>query len=254
MRWKAIGKSVTGAYHHLVEKGCEDALHWQMVTLDGGTEVMVVCAADGAGSAQYAKRAAEMATSGFVSALSELVLRRDFPTEADIYGIAENIYDALFAESERLDVPIQELSCTVLGCCVYPETAVFFQVGDGALVRNDGSGFFTPVWWPDNKEYQNVTSFLVDDPSLRDFKVCVIREVVNEVALFTDGLQLLALNFADETAFQPFFTGLFPHLRGASGPEQIEALESKLSLYLDSPAINVRTDDDKTLFLATRLR
>jgi hypothetical protein len=76
---------------------------------------------------------------------------------------------------------------------------------------------------------------------------------VDEVAIFTDGLQMLALNMESRTVHQPFFSDLFRYLRMANDADKVSILNGKLATYLDSPGINGRTDDDKTLFLATRL-
>jgi hypothetical protein len=74
-------------------------------------------------------------------------------------------------------------------------------------------------------------------------------EPVDELALFTDGLQMLALHFASRSAHRPFFEPLFTTLREAANPE---ALGGPLREFLDSPAVNERTEDDKTLVLAIR--
>jgi len=87
-------------------------------------------------------------------------------------------------------------------------------------------------------------------PSLQ---VVVLQEKINEIALLTDGLQMLTLSMDNMTVHQPFFKGFFHHLRMADTSEKTELLDTLLAKYLDSTAINARTDDDKTLFLATRL-
>jgi hypothetical protein len=87
-----------------------------------------------------------------------------------------------------------------------------------------------------------------------NLKIIKILEPVHEVALTTDGLQMLVLNNETSTLHQPFFTSLFKGLRIADDSEKIEILNKKLREYLSSSIINERTDDDKTLFLATRLK
>jgi len=46
---------------------------------------------------------------------------------------------------------------------------------------------------------------------------------------------------------------MFRSLRMAGDDSKIDILNKKLSDYLSSEIINSRTDDDKTLFLATKL-
>ena len=68
--------------------------------------------------------------------------------------------------------------------------------------------------------------------------------------MLTDGLQPLALNYAAKAAHAPFFVPMFRPLRVApSGATVLAALRN----FLDSPRVNERTDDDKTLILATRV-
>jgi hypothetical protein len=252
MIWKAIGRSVTGTSHIAIDKGCEDALAYKVVMDANGMDVLLCCASDGAGSAQYAAFASSYATGSMIDSLSNIITDCIAITEAAIYGVAEHIYDHLAKEAENRNVPLNEFSCTLLGCCIGKNRAVFFQVGDGAIARNDGSGYYTPVWLPQNGEYQNATTFLIDDPTFKDLHIMIVEEQVDEVAIFTDGLQMLALNMEAGTAHQPFFTDLFKYLRMADGEDKIKVLDRKLEEYLNGRAINERTDDDKTLFLASR--
>lgn len=253
MIWKTIGQSVTGTSHVAAEKGCEDAIQYRVVHDANDDEVLVCCVSDGAGSAQFAAWASDYATTKVAQTLSGLEINTAEISTGDIYSIVEEVYDTFCIEAEVYQVELNEYSCTLLGCCITKARAVFFQVGDGAIVRNDGSGFFTPVWMPHNGEYQNSTSFIVDDKTLANLHISILDEKVDEVALFTDGLQLLALNMEAETVHQPFFNDLFRFLRMANEPDNVAVLNRKLAEYLESPQINERTDDDKTLFLASRL-
>ncbi len=253
MIWKAIGKSVEGTSHSALQKGCEDSIEYNVIKNLSGVEVLVCCASDGAGSAQFAAFASEYITGKVVEAITDLVSSGSQVSESDIFGIAESIYEYFKQEAAAREVEINEFSCTLLGCCVERERAVFFQVGDGAIVRNDGLGFYVPVWWPFNGEYQNTTSFLVDDVTLKNLNIVILDEQVDEVALFTDGLQMLALNMEYENVHQPFFIDMFRVVRLADENSKIELLNGKLADYLNSNQINDRTDDDKTLFLASRL-
>jgi len=252
-KWKAIGRSATGTSHTATGKTCEDAVRYHILTDDEGNEALVCAACDGAGSALHAQWAATYTADKVIElAIQQLVHKEDI-TECHIYAIAEDIYDGLRLEAQAREMPLNEYSCTLLGCIIMPHKAAFFQVGDGAIVRNDGSGHYVPVWWPHNGEYQNSTSFLVDDSSFANLNVTILEEEVNEIAMLTDGLQMLALRMEDQTAHQPFFNSFFPVLRCADVADKLGSLNEKLAAYLDSPAINDRTDDDKTLFLATRL-
>jgi hypothetical protein len=64
-------------------------------------------------------------------------------------------------------------------------------------------------------------------------------------------LQTIALNYQRQRAHEPFFKGLFAPLRTA---EEGCSRELSLSLvaFLSSQRVNEKTDDDKTLVLASR--
>jgi serine/threonine protein phosphatase PrpC len=253
MTWKVIGKSVTGTSHAATGKGCEDATGYTMLTDRDGNEVLVCCVSDGAGSAQFAAIASELTVKAVVDFATHFYTQHQELTEADIYAMAEEIYTLLELEALAREAPIDEFSCTLLGSIVTKTNAAFFQIGDGAIIRNDPNGGYATVWWPQSGEYHNTTSFLSDDSGLSNLQVAIIDEEITELALLTDGLQMLVLNMETTSVHQPFFGGLFHHLRHAAQPEQIETLNDKLATYLDSPQINARTDDDKTLLLATRM-
>jgi hypothetical protein len=69
--------------------------------------------------------------------------------------------------------------------------------------------------------------------------------------MFSDGLQRLALVYESQTAYTPFFEPMFSVLRKAD-LAACDTLSDQLARFLSSPKVNERTDDDKTLVLATR--
>ena len=58
--------------------------------------------------------------------------------------------------------------------------------------------------------------------------------------------------FDQQTSHLPFFDPMLKVLR-QTNPDHCEVLNDQLVHFLSSSAINERTDDDKTLVLATRL-
>jgi hypothetical protein len=78
-------------------------------------------------------------------------------------------------------------------------------------------------------------------------------EAVSEIAVFTDGIEPLVLHYATKTVFSPFFENMFPAIRNSQAQGEDQALSDALASYLGSDAINSRTDDDKTLVLASSI-
>jgi hypothetical protein len=252
MIWKTIGQSVTGSSHLQSQRDCEDALDFKTFALPDGDEALICCVSDGAGSAMHAAEAATFCVKTTVQAITEVMAADGTIDETTIIAILEQVYDDLLQRAEERKEPLNEYSCTLLGAVITEYTAIFFQVGDGAIIRDTNANQYAPVWWPHNGEYSNTTAFLVDDCHMGHLRVITLAETIKEIAIFTDGLQLLTLNNETLSVHQPFFADLFKWLRMATQDEHLTILNRKLGEYLNSEAINNRTDDDKTLFLATR--
>jgi hypothetical protein len=254
MIWKVIGQSIIGSSHVQSGKSCEDAFQFQLIDLPEEEQALVCFVSDGAGSAQCAAEASQLAVNCGVVTLSEWISIDKTIDDVALLELAEIVYDVLKAAAEEKELLLNEFSCTLLGALILPDKACFLQIGDGAIVRNDGNDCFTHIWWPHNGEYQNTTTFVIDDPNLPNLKIKIVEEQITEIAIFSDGLQMLALNNETESVHQPFFNELFKVLRMAANDSHIAILNKRLSDYLSGDAINSRTDDDKTLVLATRLR
>lgn len=226
-----------------------------MILNCGTEEVLITCVADGAGSASHSDRGAELACDRFVelvgdfNSISSSVW--DFTqTEAEtqIHAWLTRIHNDLKDKSAEFEVEIRQLACTFLGAIILPNRAFFVQIGDGAIVRGTEDGYRT-VFWPQSGEYANTTNFLTGPQFDQHLMIHIVEDTINEIALFTDGLERLILKFDDRSVHEPFLTPLFEPLRHC---ETADVFFEPLRNFLCSPAVNARTDDDKTLVLATR--
>jgi hypothetical protein len=132
---------------------------------------------------------------------------------------------------------------------IAPTHAAFAQIGDGAIVVDKGDGF-RPVFWPQAGEFAGTTNFITLEEFESLAETRIDDEPVTAVALFTDGLERLVLDFRTRTAHDQLFQQLVARLNFTDD----KTLELQLSAWLDSPSVNDRTDDDKTMLLATRLQ
>jgi hypothetical protein len=129
--------------------------------------------------------------------------------------------------------------------------AAYLQIGDGAIVvATEEPGEYTWVFWPQHGEYANTTSFLTGDAA-SDALMFETGPPVHEVAIFSDGIERLVLDMAARTVHSPAFRPIFQWL-AATAPEGAEEAGQALTAYLSSDHVNSRTDDDKTLVMATR--
>jgi hypothetical protein len=249
--WKLLFQSVRGPGHVRVGLPCQDSCLARLRPAPGGPVLVLACA-DGAGCATLSQHGARSACRNAVRhALADLAdgltvaaIERD-----SVRSWLQRLRQDLQAEAEALGAGPHDLACTLLLAVVGAEAAAFAQVGDGAIVAADGDDY-RPVFWPQQGEYANTTHFVTDD----DFADCldfVSRPGrLDEVALLTDGLQSMALTFADRSAHGPFFAPMFRRLRAARPGE---GLAAALRRFLESPPVAGRSDDDKTLVLATRV-
>jgi hypothetical protein len=83
-------------------------------------------------------------------------------------------------------------------------------------------------------------------------RVTQFEKPINALAAFTDGIERIALDLSGQAAHQPFFKGIIQPLDQLTNAGVDRDLSRKLLSYLDSAAINQRTEDDKTLILAVR--
>jgi hypothetical protein len=249
--WKLLFQSIQGTGHRRNGQPCQDRCRVRLEPT-GGETVLVLACADGAGSATHAETGAHLACDG-ITRLVRADLREGLPVAHLDRDTACSWYlrlrQQLGDEADRLGIALRQLACTLLLAVVGETAAAFSQTGDGVLVVAQEDGY-EPVFWPQSGEYANTTNF-VTDPEWADHLAFAHRPArVDELALLTDGLQTLALNFAPRTVHAPFFRPMFERLRAAVPGA---GLPRALRQFLDSEPVNARTDDDKTLILATRV-
>lgn len=248
--WKLLGGSVIGTSHERLGESCQDYAHG-VVVFAGMSACLIIACADGAGSASHSFVGAKAACLGFIRFASErlrdgLSLQEIGPRQ--MFDWYARIRGQLSLEASLRNLDIGDLACTLLTAIVGDEAAVFSQIGDGAIVYREGERFAT-AFWPQNGEYANTTFFLTSPGFEEKLAFRALGQGVEELALLTDGLQPLALHYASRTVHAPFFVPMFDSLRRST---DIDGLENPLKEFLKSKPVIDRTDDDKTLMLATR--
>lgn len=253
--WRCVRASVIGTSHLAADKKCQDANAVFFTKDSTGEEILVLVVSDGAGSAEKSDEGSLLVCKEFVS-----IVERHFadggtfaqinPELLDLWtnGIHEAIREKAFTSEQ---IP-RDFACTFLALIAGQTSAIAAQIGDGAIVIGN-NGTYETVIWPQSGDYVNATYFITDDSFISNLHVTPIDKPVEEVAVFTDGIQMLALHYATQTVFEPFFRPMFDTLR-KEPPGERHNLNKSLVEYLDSPLINERTDDDKTLILAARYR
>jgi len=252
--WRTLAASVVGTSHASAGLPCADACAARVLRPRKGGPLLVAVAADGAGTSERAPEGARLACEAVLQRARRWATRRadlsTFGREAFLPWMDHaRAHIARAARAERRET--RDFSCTLLVALVGEGRAVFFQIGDGAIVYRGADGAYVPALWPQNGEYANCTWFVTDDDAAERVQSAA-AENVHEVALLTDGLQGLALRFSTREAHGPFFEPMFDRLR-REREGQSQGLLEELRIFLGSAPVNQRTDDDKTLVLATRL-
>lgn len=253
LTWKIASASVTGTSHSEKNSHCQDKCFSEVMYGNNLEEYLFCIVSDGAGSAlnggQGAEIACQTARSFFereIKQSNESVFSKEF-IENIIKVVNERIEDVagLNFSSKR------DYACTFLGAIVSIEKSIFFQVGDGCIVAAS-NGIRGIIFWPEAMLYANMTNFIIDTDVLDHLQICIQNFPVHELTLSTDGLQRLILNFDIMAPHTPFFDRIFSPLKSGTTINEDE-LSEQLSVFLDTEIINNRTDDDKTLILATRI-
>lgn len=252
--WRVVAASAIGTSHLKTGATCQDA--FALNVLSGEDDIVVLIASDGAGSASHSDRGASLACSELLDCIRAFIddggevgaISREVA-----HGWLESASVRIGHQAQLDDLPIREYACTLLAAIVSASHACFMQVGDGAIVIRPRGDDWAYAFWPQHGEYINTTVFLTDSTSLAGFEFSCRKDNVDEIAVFTDGIEALVLHYASQTVHAPFFDNVFRSVRTVLEAGFSSELSMKLAEYLASPAICDRTDDDKTLLLATRL-
>jgi hypothetical protein len=253
LMWKYGLASVIGTWHARAGAPLQDASRAAVVTDARGAEILLAVVSDGAGSAARAQVGSQLACVFWLEAVTA-----HFAAGGALAQLTDNFFTGWMEQCQQRfaqtahdsDCEVDELACTFLAAVIGPDSAAYFQLGDGAMIEAVGDEY-NVVCWPQQGEYANTTNFLTAADATRKCFVALREHRVEEVALFTDGIQNLVLDYRTRTAHAPFFAPLFAWLRPRAAGHS-EELSQSLSVYLNSAKINARTDDDKTLILATR--
>lgn len=251
--WHYVYASVPGVAHRTSGTECQDACAVRRLEASDGRPALALAVADGAGSATEARAGAELACQTLLTECAAWLAQTPDAewTRAVAETLIEQVRTALSQRAAETGLPVREFACTLLGAVLADDHALFLQIGDGAIIINAGDGY-RPVFWPQGGEYPNETFFVTDANAAESLECALLTEPIIEIALLTDGLQPLALHYQSRQAHEPFFRPLFQCLRDYPETGCLLELAAALERFLDSPAVNQRTHDDKTLILASR--
>lgn len=247
--WTWAAASRRGTSHERTDTKRQDAFR---CVLSSDRQTFIALACDGAGSASHggegaiiASRALSQSAKAFVSAVGEM------PTNDLLWEWIDQARDRIAAASTRLGLTPRDFATTVVMVISTGEATLTVHIGDGAAIgRSATSAVWESLSWPEHGEYASTTFFLTDDGEVR-VRISRCDTPIDRLAIFTDGIERLALDFAAGEPHSPFFTAISEPIARSAVAGCDRPLSIKLGEYLASDAINQRTDDDKTLVLAS---
>lgn len=248
--WKMLHASIAGTSHAQLGTPCQDASQIALIPFGVTDEILVLACADGAGSSKFACEASTAACNYLCSIVEKHVQQCEGNLKLDT-EVAKEWVDGVHNHLLKLAIDSneskREWACTFLGAILTEGKSLFLQIGDGAIVRLSEPNDFHTVFWPDNGEYANQTNFITDDNYGENIHCILLDERTTGIALLTDGIQRIALDYKLQDAHAPFFRPMFEALRQV---DEATVLEEGLKNFLASDGVNKRTDDDKTLLIA----
>lgn len=254
--WRYVAASVIGTSHEKAGGTCQDANDCHIYALPAGETVLAAVVADGAGSAVCGGEGAARTCRALLGLIEEHLHSGKTVEELSKDTVTSwlvTVQNLLDEEAKAVSRERRDFACTILGLVVAESHAACLQIGDGVIVLADSEEHaYGHVFWPDRGEYANTTHFVTEDDAAEHLQFESVKRRVVEAALLTDGLQTIALNYQQQSAHEPFFKGLFAPLR--TGEEGCSSkLSESLAAFLSSDRVNEKTDDDKTLVLASRV-
>jgi len=246
-QWHVSATSVCGSSHEKLGTPCQDASCW----ITHENNILLAAVADGAGSASHSEIGAQIAVQTAVETLhAEPNLENRLCSDPNTFKtvLTHTLKTALKAikkEAITRDIKPRELASTLIAIIATPHLIATAQIGDGAAVIQTQSGELIALTTPDSGEYINQTTFLISPNAIKTAQINLWQGSPTHIALFSDGLQMLALQMPYGKPHTPFFSPLFQFISKAGSTAQ-----TQLTSFLQSPRVRERTDDDLTLLLA----
>lgn len=247
--WRIAEARCTGTSHRESATPCQDWHLVDFISPKEDSEWILIAVADGAGSAPRSDEGAMDACKAAILHLKEHAdqLASASTAESCMHDAFRAATEAIFERAAFDEIQPRDLACTLLVTAVGEEFSVFGQVGDGAIIWGTAEDLEV-AHWPDQPAL-NVTDFLTSGDLEQTLHLGLRRGATARVACMTDGLAPVLLELRSRRAHAPAFDKFFKAMLLAPDPSE---LSDQLSGFIDSPGVNERTDDDKTLVLALR--
>jgi hypothetical protein len=247
-QWRWAASSRIGTSHLKAGTRKQDAYTVKVPENDA----LCVIVSDGAGSSSHGGEGASLVCRMLSIVICNWIADHGgLPPDDQLYEWLDLVRDRLALVAEKRELTKRQFASTLVALIVRGDDLLALQVGDSALVARK-AGQWDAICWPENGEFASTTYFVTDDPEPR---LQIVRKAAGDYdafAVFSDGIESIALHHANREPHARFFDPMIKPVDQASERGRLVALSAALGRYLDGPAICDRTDDDKTLVLVSR--
>ena len=203
---------------------------------------------DGAGSASHGGQGASLVCRCLTTSVRTWFDRYCvLPGDEQVKGWIDEVRDRLDTVAMKRSLTRRQFAATLAMLVLKDDQLLSIQIGDSAVVARRANTW-EAICWPENGEFASTTFFVTDDPEVRLRTVRVPLEY-DAFALFSDGIENLALDHIARQPHAPFFEPMMKPVDQSPETGKLPTLSSALGRYLDSRAVCELTDDDKTLIL-----
>ena len=253
--WRIAHASATGLAHINQNTECQDRFACRSVKTPAEGEVLIAVVADGAGSTTDGQIGAAVACEIFMEEVADFLSAKDASVKSLTHDFGrrwisyfqQKIGQIALANKKEL----RDYASTLVGAVIGAECAAFYQIGDGGIVfsvSGEARSYRFAIA-PVESEYVNVTDFVTDETAAERLRFELVKENVEDLILFSDGIYAVAVDYQAGQPHEPFLMPMIAPLRNGAA---LNGLNEKLENFLASPKINEKTDDDKTIILASR--
>ena len=216
-------------------------------------EIFVGLISDGAGSAALGGEGASLICRTLTTEIRGH-FRNDsaLPEDSAIHDWIDKTRDRINTLASRRGLTAADFAGTLVGIISNGCNTVTFHVGDGCIVvLSKRDNRWVSASWPQVGEYASTTYFVTDEPGAR-LRINRHQLDISAIAMFSDGVERLALDFSSQEPSVKFFEPIAAPLFASPKKGKCILLREKLGAFLESPIVNSRTDDDKTLIVAVK--
>jgi serine/threonine protein phosphatase PrpC len=251
--WSYAYASCIGTSHLKLGSRKDDVCRATVSSAYSNIFIGIIC--DGAGSAKWGGAGAWITASAiYRNCHAYFNNERSFPDDRIIWNWIDEARDKIFRVSTSRSAQLNDFATTLILTMSDGNNSLVAHIGDGGVViQSEETKEWQCLSFPEHGEYASTTRFITEDET-PDLRINRIDSCISSLFLFSDGIERLALDFKTREPFSPFFNQMVQPLQINSGCGHLNNLSKSLKNYLNSDTINSRTDDDKSLIIASFTR